>query len=94
MYKKRLQQYVDEDEIYQGYKNGEEPSHNDGNTDFEWFCIEHCRDIDCLLKENIELRERLKETNKGLRKVILRSMKWKNRYYKERKRRKEDVTKL
>lgn len=90
MYKKRLQQYVDEDKIYQDWL--------DENTsyvsDFDMFCIEHCRDIDCLLKENEELRKRLKETNKGLRKVILRSMKWKNRYYKERKRRKEDVTKL
>lgn len=90
MYKKRLQQYVDEDKIYQDWAN-ENTSYI---SDFDRFCIEHCRDIKCLLEENKELRKRLKETNKGLRKVILRSIKWKNRYYKERKRRKEDVAEL
>ena len=45
----RLKEYVAVDKIYQDYKKGKEPAHNDGNTDFEWFCIEHCRDIETLI---------------------------------------------
>ena len=45
----RLKEYVSVDEIYQSYKNGKEPAHNDGNTDFELFCIEHCKDIETLI---------------------------------------------
>lgn len=38
----RLKKYIKYDMIYQAYKQGYEPSHNDGSGDFEWFCIEHC----------------------------------------------------
>lgn len=37
-----------------------------------------------LEKENQNLKENLKATSKGLNKVLLRSRKWKDRYYKER----------
>lgn len=46
-----LKEYIEIDEIYQDYKKGIEPSHNDGNTDFEWFCINHCRDIEKVLNK-------------------------------------------
>jgi len=46
-----LKEYINEDLIYQDYKKGIEPSHNDGNTDFEWFCINHCRDIEKVLNK-------------------------------------------
>ena len=46
----KLKEYVKEDEIYQNYKNGIEPSCNDGNTDFEYFCIDHCDSIEKALK--------------------------------------------
>lgn len=48
---KRLQEYIDNDSIYQESKKGYEPSHNDGSGDFERFCIEHCGDIEKLLEE-------------------------------------------
>lgn len=42
------------------------------------YCTEEAKDKIKLLKEN------LKTTNKGLRKVILKRKKWKDRYYNER----------
>lgn len=84
MQEKRLKHYVDTDEVYKDYKRGVEPSYNDGCADFEWFCIEHCSDIDYMLNQNKKLRKQCNEFKKGLRKVMFRSQKWKNRYYKER----------
>lgn len=49
---KNLREYIDNDEIYQKYKKGIEPSHNDGSGDFEWFCINHCKDIEELIEES------------------------------------------
>ena len=48
----RLQQYIDNDEVYQGYKNG-----NMNLTDFEKFCIQHCKDIEEILEENQKYKE-------------------------------------
>lgn len=81
---KRLNEYIRTDKVYQDYKRGVEPSHNDGCADFEWFCIEHCQDIEYVLNKNKELTKKYNEFKKGLRKVMFRSQKWKNRYYKER----------
>lgn len=81
---KRLNEYIRTDKVYQDYKRGVEPSHNDVCADFEWFCIEHCQDIEYVLNKNKELTKKYNEFKKGLRKVMFRSQKWKNRYYKER----------
>ena len=51
-YKERLKQYLEEDTIYSEYKNG-----NCDMSDFDKFCIEHCKDIECLLNEVQELKE-------------------------------------
>ena len=54
---KNLQEYIDDDQMYQEFCKGKEPSHNDGNTDFEWFCIDHCADIAWVLNELKECRK-------------------------------------
>lgn len=54
-YKERLKQYLEEDAIYNEYKSGKCDM-----SDFDKFCIEHCKDIECLLNENEELNERIK----------------------------------
>ena len=51
-YKERLKQYLEEDTIYTEYKSGK----CDMN-DFDKFCIEHCKDIECLLNEVEEQKE-------------------------------------
>ena len=51
-YKERLKQYLEEDTIYSEYKNGKCDM-----SDFDKFCIEHCKDIECLLNEVQELKE-------------------------------------
>ena len=43
----RLIEYINKDYSYINYKTGVE----DG-TDFDKFCIQHCKDIEELLKEN------------------------------------------
>lgn len=54
-YKERLKQYLEEDAIYSEYKSGKCDM-----SDFDKFCVEHCKDIECLLNENEELNERIK----------------------------------
>lgn len=54
-YKERLKQYLEEDVIYSEYRSG-----RCDMSDFDKFCIEHCKDIECLLNENEELNERIK----------------------------------
>lgn len=45
---KNLQEYIDEDEVYQVYKN----LGSDGlDGDFDMYCAKHCEDIDNLIKE-------------------------------------------
>lgn len=75
---KNLHEYIVNDKIYQDYKNGIEPSHNDGNTDFEYFCIGHCEDIEWVLnklKENQQkdLRNFKDKTEAELKVVSLMS---------------------
>lgn len=49
----RLREYIENDIIYQDYKKrNKEPS------DFERFCFVHCRDIENVLNENQQLKER------------------------------------
>lgn len=55
---KNLYEYIVNDKIYQDYKNGIEPSHNDGNADFEYFCIGHCEDIEWALNKLKETQSR------------------------------------
>ena len=53
--KERLKGYIERDEIYEDYKKDKlmNPS------DFEKFCIQHCRDIEEILEENQELKKHL-----------------------------------
>lgn len=52
----RLLEYINEDLIYTLYKQNKlfNPS------DFDKFCIEHCKDIETILNENTELKQRIK----------------------------------
>ena len=50
--KERLREYVENDDIYTEYKSGKCDM-----SDFDKFCIEHCKDIECLLNEVQELKE-------------------------------------
>ena len=58
--KERLKEYISKDEIYQKYKQNKlmNPS------DFDKFCIQHCKDIEELLEENLELEQALDEIKK------------------------------
>ena len=51
-YKERLKQYLEEDIIYSEYKSGKCDM-----SDFDKYCIEHCKDIECLLNEVQEYKE-------------------------------------
>lgn len=55
-----LKKYVEEDDIYTRYKNGEYKE----ISDFELFCINHCKDIEIILG-NLEMQ---KTANKELEK--------------------------
>ena len=50
--RERLKQYLEDDVIYTEYKSGKMVM-----SDFDKFCIEHCKDIECLLNEVQELKE-------------------------------------
>ena len=54
--KERLREYVENDDIYTEYKSGKCDM-----SDFDKFCIEHCKDIECLLNEVQELKEVIDE---------------------------------
>ena len=56
-YKERLKQYLEEDIIYSEYKSGKCDM-----SDFDKFCIEHCKDIECLLNEVQEYRDVIDKT--------------------------------
>lgn len=55
--KKRLEEYIENDMIYQDYKENKlmNPS------DFDKFCIQHCKDIEELLEENKQLKDNWNE---------------------------------
>ena len=58
--KERLKEYIDKDEIYQDYKQDKLMN----CSDFDKFCIQHCKDIEELLEENLELEQALDEIEK------------------------------
>lgn len=60
-YKERLKQYLEEDVIYSEYKSGKCDM-----SDFDKFCIEHCKDIECLLNEVQELKEVIDKLTKTI----------------------------
>ena len=64
--KESLKEYIDKDEIYQDYKQDKlmNPS------DFDKFCIQHCKDIEELLEENLELEQALDEIEKYMTNYI------------------------
>ena len=60
-YKERLKQYLEEDTIYSEYKSGKCDM-----SDFDKFCIEHCKDIECLLNENEKQKEVIDKLTKTI----------------------------
>lgn len=58
--KESLKEYIDKDEIYQDYKQDKLMN----CSDFDKFCIQHCKDIEELLEENLELEQALDEIEK------------------------------
>ena len=58
--KEKLKEYISKDEIYQDYRQNKlmNPS------DFDKFCIQHCKYIEELLEENLELEQALDEIEK------------------------------
>ena len=55
--KERLKGYIERDEIYEDYKKDKLMN----ASDFEKFCIQHCKDIEELLEENQELKKQIEE---------------------------------
>ena len=58
--KERLKEYINKDKIYQDYKQNKLINF----SDFDKFCIQHCKDIEKLLEKNLELEQTLDENNK------------------------------
>lgn len=54
----RLKEYVELDYVYQEWKRDENINEL---GDFDWFCVQHCQDIEHILNENEELKKKLKE---------------------------------
>lgn len=54
----RLKEYVELDMEYQAWKKGENINEL---SDFDWFCVQHCQDIEHILKENEKLKQQLLE---------------------------------
>ena len=54
-YKENLKTYIKEDIIYQEYLKNK----NKNFSDFDKFCIQHCKDIEELLEENEKLKAEL-----------------------------------
>lgn len=54
----RLKEYIELDLIYKGWKKGE---NKNVLTDFDWFCVQHCQDIEHILNENKLLKIKIKE---------------------------------
>ena len=65
--KESLKEYIDKDEIYQDYKQDKLMN----CSDFDKFCIQHCKDIEELLEENLEL----KENNMSMQEEMVRTWK-------------------
>ena len=58
--KERLKEYINKDKIYQHYKQNKLINF----SDFDKFCIQHCKDIEKLLEENLELEQALDDIKK------------------------------
>lgn len=54
----RLKEYVELDYVYQEWKRDENINEL---SDFDWFCVQHCQDIEHILKENEKLKQQLLE---------------------------------
>lgn len=54
----RLKEYVKLDYVYQEWKRDENINEL---SDFDWFCVQHCQDIEHILKENKKLKQQLLE---------------------------------
>ena len=59
--KDRLKEYIEKDEIYQNYKKGKLTN----ISDFDKFCIQHCKDIEELIEENKELKKQIDYLRSG-----------------------------
>ena len=66
--KENLKEYIDKDEIYQDYKQDKLMN----CSDFDKFCIQHCKDIEELLEENLELEQALDEINNLKKKQLIK----------------------
>ena len=64
--KESLKEYIDKDEIYQDYKQNKLINF----SDFDKFCIQHCKDIEKLLEENLELEQALDENKKLINAIL------------------------
>lgn len=61
-----LKKYIEEDDIYTRYKNGEYKELNE----FEIFCIKHCQDIEIILGNLVALIDMQKSANRELKNSI------------------------
>ena len=61
----RLREYIDSDLSYQEYKKGVGVF-----SDFDMFCIEHCKDIEELLDKNKELEDDLYAANQCVNELL------------------------
>lgn len=60
--RKNLMYYAYTDVAYSSYiKSGKEPK-----SEFDKFCVSHCKDIMALIKENDELKNTLEKYKKGV----------------------------
>lgn len=71
----RLQEYITKDEIYQDYKQDKLMN----ASDFEKFCIQHCKDIEELINENQELKKQLEKRTKMFQNAYSYSQKMESR---------------
>ena len=70
--KENLQEYIDRDEVYVNYKKGYITDSD--VSDFEMFCIDHCRDIENILNylymEEQEIKK-LRECNSSIMEALI-----------------------
>ena len=64
--KERLKEYINKDKIYQDYKQNKLINF----SDFDKFCIQHCKDIEKLLEKNLELGQTLDENKKLINAIL------------------------
>ena len=74
----RLREYINKDYSYINYKIGVEEG-----TDFDKFCIQHCKDIEELLKENMHLKEHIEKYEHYCKTTGIEELMQENQKYKE-----------